>query len=110
MAQREEFQSRQAKSRLVQRSSTVSNINQPNQRERTRSKELIQSINTYLHEDERSKRMFGSKLGSMEGEWGNKSKLSKTFARSKNTMITASTLEILKEKRLKSKALLRIDN
>jgi len=53
--------------------------------------------------------MFERKLGTMKGEWGEKSQIRKTFSRTDFNKITASTLEILRDKRLKDKAMKNID-
>lgn len=49
-------------------------------------------------------------MSTMKGEWGKGGLLEKTFIRSSNTFVTHETLNILKDKRLKGKALARIDN
>jgi hypothetical protein len=49
-------------------------------------------------------------MKSMHDEWREEGNLKKTFIRSSNTIIAPSALEILRERRLKTHALARIDN
>ena len=48
-------------------------------------------------------------MGYMKDEWSEEGPLQKTFIRSSNTILNPSTLNILKEKRLKVQSLARMD-
>ena len=75
-----------------------------------RSKQIIKSINTCLEEESKVNKKSRQKMYSMKEEWSEGGHLEKTFIRSSNMIVNPSALKILKDKRLKIKALSRIDN
>ena len=106
----EKFMERQSKSRLLTRSTanirTKSNI----ENQRVKSRELISMINVYMDEQKKLKRGLRETIGNMNRQWTENGQLRKTFVDFKSATITHETLTLLKEKRIKTASLNRIDN